>query len=207
MVVLPVWLQWAVSFATVLSSIGVIVALIQLRISSNQFNRQLKLTERQFKLTSQGYIQCIVNNEFYKIDGKPATQEDVLDPVIQYNSIFPIASLENVGNLPVQFFIDHFTVLFNGTEIYHTPGKILTQTENIIYPKQTLPFLLGQYFFNDQHSNLSLQDIQELKITYKILVNYNDYNDKTQKTVNRELELSGIYMIGKEIHDSLPLLQ
>jgi hypothetical protein len=204
--VLPVWLQWAVSFATVLSSIGVIVALIQLRISGTQFKEQLKLTERQFKLTNQGYIQCIVNHEFNKNDGTAATPEDAMNPGTLFNSIYPVASLENVGNLPVLFFVAHFKVLFNGTEVYHTSEEILTRTENILYPKQEMPFLLGQFFFDEQHSNFTLQQIQALKITYKILVNYNDYNDKTQKTVDRELELSGIYVMSKGIHDSLPLL-
>jgi hypothetical protein len=205
--VLPVWLQWAVSLATVLSSIGVIVALIQLKISGTQFKEQLKLTERQFKLTNQGYIQCTVNHEFYMSNGMAATQEDAINPATLFNSIFPVASLENVGNLPVLFFVAYFKVSFDGTEVYHTPEEILTRTENILYPKQNMPFLLGQFFFDEQHSNLSLEQVQALKITYNILVNYNDYNDKTQKTVNRELELSGVYVMSKGIKDSLPLLK
>jgi len=205
--VLPVWLQWAVSFATVLSSIGVLVALVQLRISSKQFDRQLKLTERQFKLTNQGYLQCVINQDFYTTKDEPATQQDLMDPATLYWFLFPVAQLENVGNLPIQFFIDHFTVFFNGTEVYHTPDEILKRTENIIYPKQNLPFMLGRIFFSDQQATLTLQQIQDLKITCKILVTYNDYNDTTKKTVNRELELSGVFLIGKQIHDSLPLLQ
>ncbi len=204
---LPVWLQWAVSLATVLSSIGVIVALIQLKISGTQFKQQLKLTERQFKLTNQGYIQCVINQDFYTANNEPATQQDIMNPATLYWFLFPVAQLENVGNLPVQFFIDHFKVFFNGTEVYHTPDEVLKQTENIIYPKQNLPFMLGRIFFSDQQATLTLQQIQDLKITCEILVTYNDYNDKTKKTVNRKLELSGVFLIGKDIHDSLPLLK
>jgi hypothetical protein len=83
----------------------------------------------------------------------------------------------------------------------------LQQTENIIYPKQTQQFLLGRIFFGDQMPNLTLQQIQDLKLTCKILVTYNDYNDNVKKTIDREMELSGVFLIIKKINDSLPLLQ
>jgi hypothetical protein len=204
---LPVGMQWVVSFASVLSSIGVIVALIQLKISGDQFKQQLQITQRQFKLTNQGYIQCPINHDFFTDKNQVATLQEFSDPTTLYSYIFPVAALENVGNLPVMLSINHFKVFFDGKEVYHTPELVLQQTENIIYPKQSLQFMLGRVFFSDQMANLTLQQIQDLKLTCKILVTYNDYNDSVKKTIDRELELSGIYLINKKINDSIPLLQ
>jgi hypothetical protein len=203
---LPVAMQWAVAFASVLSSVGVIIALFQLKISGDQFKQQLKITQRQFKLTNQGYVQCPINGDFFTDKIQTATVQDFNDPTTLYNYILPMAGLENVGNLPVRFHINYFKVFFDDNEVYHTPEVVL-QTENIIYPKQSQQFLLGRVFFGAQMPNLTLQQIQDLKLTCKILVTYNDYNDSVKKTIDREMELSGVFLIIKKINDSLPLLQ
>src|ERR1700761_91151 len=185
---LPVAMQWAVAFASVLSSVGVIIALVQLKISGDQFKQQLQITQRQFKLTNQGYVQCPINHDFFTDKNQTATVQDINDPTTLYSYILPAAGLENVGNLPVKFYINYFKVFFDGKEVYHTPDVVLQQTENIIYPKQTQQFLLGRVFFGDQMPNLTLQQIQDLKLTCKILVTYNDYNDNVKKTIDREME-------------------
>jgi hypothetical protein len=114
---LPVGMQWVVSFASVLSSIGVIVALIQLKISGDQFKQQLQITQRQFKLTNQGYIQCPINHDFFTDKNQVATLQEFSDPTTLYSYIFPVAALENVGNLPVMLSINHFKVFFDGKEV------------------------------------------------------------------------------------------
>lgn len=72
---LPIWLQWFSSFAAVLSSIGVIIAFVQLRasnknfykqlqISTDQFKTQLTLTQDQFKLLNQGFVKMTMTQFF-----------------------------------------------------------------------------------------------------------------------------------------------
>ncbi|HTH81970.1 MAG TPA: hypothetical protein VL490_03490 [Mucilaginibacter sp.] len=114
---LPVAMQWAVAFASVLSSVGVIIALVQLKISGDQFKQQLQITQRQFKLTNQGYVQCPVNHDFFTDKNQAATVQDINDPTTLYSYILPAAGLENVGNLPVKFYINYFKVFFDGKEV------------------------------------------------------------------------------------------
>src|ERR1700688_5016608 len=93
---LPAWLQWLVSLATVLSSIGVIIAFVQLRISGNQFHEQLKistdqfqtqlkLTQNQFKLINQGFVKLTMMQYFLpKSDDSASIKEIPLDPNTLY---------------------------------------------------------------------------------------------------------------------------
>lgn len=198
---LPLWLQWLVSLATILSSIGVIIAFVQLRISGKQFERQLRITKQQFKITNQGYINLALNYNLSAGDHL-ATQDELLNPDTMYCSIRPVAVLENVGNLPVYFTVDSFILFCKGQEKYQIPD-VAKQAKNVLYPKQSTNFYLGEVFFNDQHTLIKGSDILDLNITIKLLITYNDYNDKTRKTIDRDVSMSGSIFINTIIRDRL----
>ena len=200
--VLPVWLQWAVSLATVLSSIGVFVALLQLKVSGDQANKQLQLSERQFNLINQGFLQTTFNSDFFTINNMVAQQEDLANPETLLMYIFPVVTLQNVGNLPVFYFFEYFKVIVNGAECYHTPPEIFDGTDNMLFPKQSLPLMLGRVFFNEAHSGLTFQQVQELNFTCRIKISYKDFNDDSspRKVIDHEMLLSGVFFIYTKNH-------
>jgi len=201
---LPIWLQWLAAIAGILSSVGVIIAFVQLRISGEQFNKQLKLTEEQFKLSNQGYVKLTLNQGFVSDEIKSDTPVPLNNQThYKYSTIE--AKLENVGNLPVKLNVISFQVFFNKVEAYSAPKEILTKAKDIVYPKTDLKYELGKYYYNEAHTPLLYYEIEQLNITYKILIHYHDYNDnsKRNKTIDREAKLIEGKIISTSIEDVL----
>ncbi len=205
MQVLPIWLQWAVSLATVLSSIGVFIALMQLKISGDQFKQQLKLNESQFKLVNQGFIQISYGGSFYTNKNLPAQEADILDPETIYTYLFPTVTLKNVGILPVLYHFEHFIAFFDGIESYRAPAHLFNVKNNILFSNQELPLMLGQVYFNYEHTNLTFQEIQELKLTFQLKLSYHDYNEKetNKKIIDQQVALSGVLFVNQNKEDDL----
>src|ERR1700742_1193500 len=107
---LPSWLQYLVAASTVIASLGVVVALVQIYVTKKQFNRQLAVTTKQFTLSNQGYLHIDVNSNLYSPQLPAGTP---MRPGITYQSISIEAIIENVGNMPVVFSLQSCTIRFN----------------------------------------------------------------------------------------------
>jgi len=216
---LPAWLQWLVSLATILSSIGVIIAFVQLRISSKQFNEQLKisaeefqtqlkLTQDQFKLINQGFVKMsamvywLVHNEDVVID---PTKPIPLDLTTQYFGGRLKITLENVGNLPVKTKFKHFIVFVDDKEMANFTEETLVRFKDTIHPKTHEEYSMPDFPFRYPETGLHLAEIANLKITYSLLIEYKDYNDTNDdaKTIERELEMVQGVIYNAHIYDKL----
>ncbi|MDB5135717.1 MAG: hypothetical protein JWP37_2320 [Mucilaginibacter sp.] len=187
---LPDWLQWLVSISTVLSSVGVIVAFVQLRISSNQFKEQLRQTEQQFRLLNQGYINLTFNQGLFVIDPDGSLRQVDPDKITVFFATALMAVLENPGNMPIKFDVMHCIVYSHGTEIYRASETELSETVNTIYPKATQSFNFGTFYLGE--AGVNLQQLLDLDISYDLLINYHDFNDEQHiKKINRKMALSG----------------
>ena len=197
---LPAWIQWLVAIATALSSVGVIIAFVQLKISSNQFKKQLQLTVQQFKLLNQGYIQLIFNQLLYIVDADRNLQvaENIDDKTLYYAMALR-ATMQNVGNMPIKMDVKNCIVYADKKEIYRTPEAVISQTINTIYPQATTIFNFG--IFNLSDKGLNIRQLSDQKITYDLLIEYHDFNDERIKTINRGMELSGAEIIVKRSDD------
>jgi hypothetical protein len=205
--VLPVWFQWLSAIAGILSSVGVIIAFVQLKEASKQFKTQLKLTEKQFLLSNQGYVKMKMKETLILDDNEPA-EKVKLPPSDNtlYKGLSTLAKLENVGNLPVRFNVIYFKVCFNGNEVCEIPQTMLGKTTNIIYPNAKQDFDLGELDFTDDGNPKSkyLHEIFDLHISCKLLIEYADYNNPAhKKTLNREFELVGLQPIWTSVKDAL----
>ncbi len=200
---LPAWMQWLVAIASVVSSIGVIIAFVQLKISGNQFKEQLQITEQQFKLLNQGYVDMMLHQDYFTETFEQAQKANIYDPTCIYQFFGVTSVFTNVGNVPVKLVVNSFHVFFNGVETFQLPADVISRSENIVHPKQNLSFRLGNVYFNEQKTSLHLAEILALNVTYKILVSYHDYNNNTRKTIDRELQLSGLNLITTLIKDEL----
>ncbi len=119
---LPIWLQIAVDLATIISSVGVIAAFIQIYISTRQFKEQLKITqnqlklsENQFTLINQGYLSPEFEVSLYSPDIKAGTP---IGPNSLWQILTTNVSLNNTGNLPVVFEVIEFDLYFNGVKTF-----------------------------------------------------------------------------------------
>jgi hypothetical protein len=204
--VFPVWWQWVSSVAGVVSSIGVIIALVQLKISGKQFHEQLKLTENQFLLSNQGYVKVEMKETLIIADNEPIEKVDSLNDNTLYKGLSSVALLENVGNLPVKFNVIYFKICFNGNEVCEMPQTMLGKTVNIIYPNTKQDFELGEFDFTDKGAFKSkyLHEILDLHISCKVMIEYFDYNSPThKKMIDREFELAGLQPVWTSVKDIL----
>jgi hypothetical protein len=217
--VLPVWLQYTTDIAQILAAIGVIVAFAQLKasskqfheqlkISTDQFQTQLKLTQDQFKVLNQGFVKMTMTQFF--LTNETREEIDPSKPIpLNIKSLYVggkvLLVLENVGNLPVRIFFRHFTVYFDDKEFYSTPQPLLEQCGDILHPKTSGDFYMGTFPFNEEGTGLNLTAIGDLNISYKLLIEYYDYNDadKRMKTIDREARLSGDTIFNAHIYDKL----
>lgn len=197
---LPIWFQWVVSLASVLSSVGVIIAFIQLRESSDQSRKQLKLTEDQFRLLNQGYIQVAVAQIMYIYDADKNLQvADQVDNTTRYFATALTSTMQNVGNMPIKMDVKHCVVYAGEKEIYRTNEALLQQTVNNIYPQVTLPFNFGAFYLGE--NGVTIGELSEMKITYSLLIHYHDFNDPHIKTIDRGMELAGTQIIIRRSDD------
>ena len=197
---LPIWLQWLVSFTSILSSAGVIVAFVQLRESSDQSRRQMKLTEDQFRLLNQGYIQVTVSQLMYVYDKNNNLQPvDQIDDATRYYATALISTMQNVGNMPIKMDVKHCIVYMDGKEIYRTDEAALKKTINNIYPQVTLPFNFGAFYLGKD--GVTIRELTDMKITYDLLIEYHDFNDTRIKTIDRGMELFGVEILIRRSDD------
>jgi hypothetical protein len=182
---LPAWMQYIVAISSLVASLGVIVALVQIYITKQQFNKQLAITTNQFTLSNQGYLYMDVNATLYSPDLQPGTP---MRPGISYQSIAIGAAIENTGNMPVVFYPLSSKIFFNGVEVYSLP--VDTIGSSVSYPKQKSYFGMGQTPFNVKQELLTIDQIQSLRITCKFKFNYHDFNSKHVKTIERTLVVS-----------------
>jgi hypothetical protein len=200
---LPVWLQWVSTIAASISSIGVLVAFIQIRITGKQFKTQLKLTEEQFKLLNQGYINLKFNQQLYERgEGDKLYLAETVTDKGQYYATALTAQLENVGNMPISLDMKHCIVYADGKEIYRTPESVFAQTQNTIYPKSNMPYNFG--LFPLAEKGLSLQQLFAMNITYDLQIDYYDFNDKEHaKKIDRGMALEGGQILIKRNQDKI----
>jgi len=198
---LPAWIQWFVAIATVLTSVGVIVAFVQLKESSIQFKQQLKANRDQFTLLNQGYIQMLFYQKLWGKDEHNQMVETEINNTNLYYFSGLVATLENVGNMPIKFYIKHCIAYADGKEIYRGPEEVFKKTVNVIYPKATLPYSFGAFPLVE--TGLKLQQLSALKIGYKLLIEYHDFHDNRIKTIDREMALSGTDIIITKSDDKI----
>jgi hypothetical protein len=195
-------LQDATNIATIISSFAVLIALIQILISNNQFKRQLNLTRDQFTLQNQGYIIAEVLPSLFvghEHIGVPMTSNT------RYFQFNMSAILENGGHTPISLAIKKSILYVNGVE------KVVAPLENLgkstLYPGQRSNVGLMNYPF-ESGQGLLFSDITNLKITVKILIEYSDFNNKNKlKTIERTLsviaEPTQVIGIFNEINDKI----
>ncbi|MET3981141.1 hypothetical protein ABIB62_003782 [Mucilaginibacter sp. UYP25] len=192
---LPESLQIIVAISAIVSSFGVVVALIQIAIAKGQFKTQLEVTSNQFYLLNQGYLSIDTRSALYSPQLAPGSP---MVPGITYESISISASLENVGNTPIIYEIDQCVFKFNGLTVYKPTIKL--SDKGVLYPKQIATFGLGQTPFTNLNELLTTDAIQALNITCVFSFKYNDFNSNVIKTIERTLEvrvddyrITGIY--------------
>jgi hypothetical protein len=179
---LPSWLQYVVAASSIISSLGVVVALVQIAIAKNQFKTQLAVTTNQFTLLNQGYLNLDTRSSLYSPQLVPGTP---MRSGVAYESIAIEASLENVGNTPIIYRAESIKMYFNDVEVYSAPTNSLGSS--ISYPKQKSTFGMGTAFFTQQHSLLTIAQIQQLHPTCKFKFSYHDFNSNHTKTIERTL--------------------
>ena len=206
---LPLWLQIAVDFATIISSIGVIAAFVQIYISIRQFKKQLritqdqlKLSEAQFTLINQGYLSPEFDINLYSPDVNEKTE---VKSNTTFQTLSTVVNLNNTGNLPVIYQVKEFNLYFNGAKIYSLQDN-QEIAPGTVYPKQISPYLINAPLKNDS-TGMSVEEVSKTNITCSILIHYNDFNSKRTKIINRNLKynisLEGCLPTYLQISDSI----
>jgi hypothetical protein len=206
---LPVWLQMAVGLATIISSIGVIAAFVQIYISIRQFKGQLritqdqlKLSEAQFTLINQGYLSPEFDINLYSPDVNDKTE---IKSSTTFQTLSTVVNLNNTGNLPVIYQVKEFNLYFNGAKIYSLQDN-QEIAPGTVYPKQISPYLINAPLKND-NTRMSVDEVSKTNITCSILIHYNDFNSKRTKIINRNIKynisLEGCLPTYLQISDSI----
>lgn len=167
----------------IIAVLGALIAIVSIVLSIMTYRN----SNSQFTIANQGYLQMEP-----RISGLTHPEVNVFASadIVADNQEFQganfMASLTNIGNIPLQYEITDFDVLFNGTKV-----SGLKQTDNkkgILYPKQNLSFNIDTVPFNSDKSLVKFLDIKKIKITHVIKIRYNDLNVDHFKYVDREVE-------------------
>jgi hypothetical protein len=200
---LPAWLQFAVAAASIVSSVGVLIAFWQIFITKGQYQEQLKNSKDQFRLQNQGYILFDTVLSLYSpntIPGTPFADNALLKTFTLF------ATMENSGNFPVILYLKHCDFYYGDKIVFSLDKDAFGKV--IINPKQknTNGIIVHQL---DEQQGISFDQLESLNISAKLLMEYHDFNDTAnKKTIEREMIFpiagNNITTIYKHIYDKVP---